>query len=53
MAKTYRALYDENPLFKHYVDKYANTRGITIEIALTHKIIRQYAEYLGEKIDEE
>ena len=46
-------IYDNNELFKHYVDKYAQTHKLTTEEALKHKILKQYAEYLGENVDED
>lgn len=39
-----KRLYNENEKFKDYVDKYANNFDITAEKALSHKIIRIYAE---------
>lgn len=33
--------YENDPDFKAYVDKYAQTYGITPEEALTHEIVRQ------------
>ena len=39
-----RKLYKDNEKFKDYVDKYANNFDITVEKALSHKIIRIYAE---------
>ena len=53
MAKrTYKQIYNESELFRHYVDKYAKSRKLTVDEALTHEIIRQYAKYLGEIDDE-
>lgn len=48
-----KEVYNNNELFKHYVDKFASTRGITVETALTYEIMRMYAQYLGETIDED
>ena len=54
MARTsFKQIYDESELFKHYVDKYVNNRKITVEEALEHEIIHQYAKYLGELNDKD
>ena len=37
-------LYKNNEKFRDYVDTYANNFDITVEKALSHKIIRIYAE---------
>lgn len=39
-------LYETNADFRGYVDRYAKCRHITVEEALEHILIRNYAEYL-------
>ena len=41
-----KKLYDTNSDFKTYVDKYCLMHSISIEIALTHKLVKEYAEYI-------
>ena len=43
------SMYEMNDEFKLYVDRYAKSRGISVEVALTHAVVRQYAKYLGER----
>lgn len=38
--------YLENDLFKQYVDKYCQHRGISLNEALTHKICLEYLAYI-------
>ena len=33
------SLYEKNTEFREYVDKYAHSRGISVEAALRHKIV--------------
>lgn len=40
-------LYKNNEKFRDYVDKYANNFDITVEKALSHKIIKIYAEEIS------
>ena len=36
-----------------YVEKYARDRGITVEEAYRHKVVRQYIKYVRERGDTE
>ena len=36
-------LYNENQLFKEYVDKYCTQNNITLEVAFTHALIKEMA----------
>lgn len=49
-----KALYDTNEDFKKYVDGYAKNynegRSITVEVALTHKVVADYAEWLLRRV---
>jgi hypothetical protein len=40
--------YKHNKKFRQYVDKYAKTRGISVEEALTHELVRQVYLYYTE-----
>ena len=40
-----RKLYDTNEGFKHYVDGYCKKEEISVEEALTHKIVQITADY--------
>ena len=40
-----RELYDTNPDFKAYVDKYCIKHNITVDQALEHYLIKDAAEY--------
>lgn len=42
-------LYSTNADFKSYVDKYANLQGISTVEALSHAMVRSYADYLAER----
>lgn len=42
-------LYNTNADFKAYVDKYMRKEEIDLETALTHGIVRNYAEYLKDR----
>lgn len=42
-----RALYEDIAEFKEYVDRYAASRGISVDEALTHKMIAIYWAYLS------
>lgn len=48
-----RQLYQTNKDFKDYVDRYCKNhnegRSITLEEALTHKVVQDYAEWLQRK----
>jgi hypothetical protein len=38
--------YNTNPEFKEYVDRYAKKHGISVDEALTHKIVKEFYKYL-------
>lgn len=42
-------LYQNNEDFKVYVDKYMAKEQIGLQTALSHRIVRNYAEYLMER----
>jgi len=44
-----KEFYEENEEFKEYVDKYAKSYHITLEVALSHKLVEEYAIYLRNK----
>ena len=44
-----RAFYEDIEEFKEYVDRYAASRGISVDEALTHKMIVIYWAYLSIK----
>ena len=51
MMEDMKKLYDTNPDFKLYVDKYMATRHIPqdrFEEVLQHVLVKNYAEYLKE-----
>ena len=39
-------MYDNNKDFKEYVDRYTKTYNIGVEIALTHRLVWEYANYI-------
>lgn len=39
-----KQLYELNKEFHNYVDKYAISRGITVETAITHKLVESVAK---------
>ena len=41
-----KQLYDTNKDFKTYVDKYCLMHSLDIEIAFTHMLVKDYAEYV-------
>ena len=41
--------YNTNADFKAYVDKYIVKESVSLNTALSHKIVRNYAEYLMER----
>lgn len=41
-------LYETNQEFKSYVDKYAKANHVSVEIALTHAMVLNYAKWLTE-----
>ena len=45
----YIELYNTNEDFKKYVDKYKRDRKLSLEEALEHKMVKQYADYLVNK----
>lgn len=42
MKKAYRT----NSIFKEYVDKYSIKHNISVDVALTHLMVKNYYEYL-------
>lgn len=47
-------MYENNEQFKRYVDRYAKDNNIIPAQAITHVMVKNYAEYLlnpGEKLD--
>lgn len=48
LKTSYKALYNADNDFKQYVDKFAASKNITIDEALTLNIIKQYGEYTKE-----
>ncbi len=47
-------LYNSNEEIKTYVDKYASNRGISVEKAMQHEIVKSYIENkLGQNMDED
>lgn len=45
----YKRLYCTNNEFKDYVDRYARCYQIPVDLALTHKIVHEYAKYAQNK----
>ena len=46
MITSYEDAYRDNLEFKEYVDKYCNQNKISVEEALTHKVVQEYLDYL-------
>lgn len=42
-------LYQNNEDFKVYVDKYIAKENVPLQTALSHRIVKNYAEYLMER----
>ena len=51
--ETLHTFYEENKDFHDYVDrycaKYVEGKSIAVQEALTHKMVKQYAEYVKER----
>ena len=45
----YMELYNTNEDFREYVDKYKRSRKLSLEEALEHELVKQYAKYVAEK----
>lgn len=45
----YEHLYKESQAFKRYVDAYAKKHCITIETAMTHKLVKAVADQISAK----
>lgn len=45
----YLKLYNENADFKIYVDKYCVTYRVTVDVALSHKLVKEVAIFYGGK----
>lgn len=41
-----KEMYETNADFRRYVDRHARLYGISMEEALEHALVRNYAEYL-------
>jgi len=41
--------YKENDEFRGYVDRYCESRGISVAEALTHKMVAHYLAYLRDR----
>lgn len=41
----YTELYKNDPDIKEYVEKYAKSNEITVDVALTHKMVQEYMNY--------
>lgn len=52
MEEIYKS-YQENDLFKQYVDRYCQQRRISLNEALTHKICLEYLAYITSTDEEE
>lgn len=37
--------YENDPSFREYVDRYAEKMGISVEVALTHEIVKEREKY--------
>lgn len=42
-------LYENNIDFRVYVERYRKKHGLTVDEALKHRIVRNYASYLAEE----
>ena len=42
-------LYEKSEEFREYVKKYATTHNITVETAMTHKLVKNVADQISEK----
>lgn len=47
----YKEFYETNQDFRGYVDRYARHNGKTVEEALEHDLVKQYADYVLHKND--
>lgn len=45
----YIELYNTNEDFRNYVDKYKRDRKLSLEEALEHELVKQYADYVVNK----
>lgn len=46
MDELINEMYSTNADFKQYVDKYAVSNHVTVDVALTHAEVKNYGEYL-------
>lgn len=46
-----KEFYNTNEDFKIYVDKYRSDRGISLEEALTHKLVKEVYLYYKERVN--
>ena len=42
-------MYERNEDFKRYVDRYMASNSVSLQTALSHAMVRNYAEYLIER----
>lgn len=45
----YLKLYNDNADFKIYVDKYCVTYRVTVDVALSHRLVKEVAIFYGGK----
>ena len=45
----YREIYDNCKDFKDYVDRYVANKDLTVEAALEHSVVKEYADWLISK----
>lgn len=45
----YHKFYEENDMFREYVDKYSKTYGITVMDALKHSLPQFVAEFINHR----
>lgn len=43
-----KELYENNENFKRYVDKYCRTYRVTVEVALTHRLVKDVGSHYQE-----
>lgn len=45
--KEYEQMYEKDRYFRNYVDKYCTCHDVDIEEALQHKVVQEYAAFIG------
>lgn len=48
-VKDYLKIYRNNSDFKDYVDRYVANKDLTVETALEHSVVKEYADWLISK----